>query len=178
MGESADSLIREGYLARRKDRSEDALRHFKQAVSLSRASGARWDLIRALRGEGQIERDLGCHTAALPLYEEALALCRQEGDPASIANAVRHLGDVHQDLGSLDSAELCFEEALVLYRGQEGTPPLLLANAIRPTAILKGTQGKTEEAIRLWKQAKALYEEAGIAEGVAECADALECLST
>ena len=80
---------------------------------------------------------------ALHLYEEAVALCRLDNDPLQLAHTVRHLGDVHHDAGRLDRAEHCYREALAWYRAHPNTPPLDLANTLRPLAILEERLGRT-----------------------------------
>ena len=177
MPDTAEKLIRRAYRARREHRPADAHRDFGEAVSLCRQSGTRRDLVRALKGLGQIERDLGRGDAARPLYEEAVALCRGEGDPLALAHTVRHLGDIHQDAGRLELAEPCYVEALTIYRCEEGTDTLDLANAVRPLAILKEAVGEVEEARRLWEEAKELYMAVDVAGGVEESSARLERLA-
>lgn len=126
---------------------------------------------------GQIERDLGRGEVARPLYEEAVSLCRGQSDVLRLAHTVRHLGDLHLDAGRLDLAEACYEEALALYRSSAHTaPPLDLANAIRPLAILRERLGKADEAVPLWQEARDLYLSANVGEGVAECSKHLDQL--
>jgi len=168
MTDSAEQLIRDGYRARRENRPADAHRDFLAAVSLCRQTGAHHELVRALKGLGQIERDRGQGDEARPLYEEAVALCREAGDPLDLAHTVRHLGDIHQDAARLELAEPCYDEALAIYRSNEGTPTLDLANAVRPMAILKEAAGEVEEARRLWEEAGKLYEAVNVQPGVAE----------
>jgi tetratricopeptide (TPR) repeat protein len=126
---------------------------------------------------GQIERDLGRSEAARPLYEEAVSLCRGQSDALRLAHTVRHLGDLHQDAGRLGLAEPCYEEALALYRGSGHTPPPLdLANAIRPLAILRERAGNVVEAAGLWREARDLYLAVNVRAGVAECSNHLNQL--
>jgi len=154
--------------ARLEDRSADAHRDYASAVALCRQSGNRRELIRALKGLGQIERDLDRGSAALPLYGEAVAICREHGDALLLAHTVRHVGDIHRDAGEAGLAEPCYDEALSIYRKHQQTEPLDLANAIRPLAILKDDAGAIEEAKRLWAEARDLYAAANVREGVAE----------
>lgn len=92
-------LIARGYRARRADRLFGAQQLFIRAIVASRRSGSSIALIRALKGLGQIERDLGRGDDALPLYEEAVGLCRRDGDALGLAHTIRHLSDIHQRLG-------------------------------------------------------------------------------
>jgi tetratricopeptide (TPR) repeat protein len=172
------TLIQEADRARRENRLPDARRDFAEAVALGREAGSPGDLVRALRGLAQVERDLGRGDAVLPLYEEAVAVCRRQGDPLDLAHTIRHLGDVHRAAGRSDLAEPCYVEALALYRGSERTDPLDLANAVRPLAILEESRGEVEAARALWTEARRLYEVVNVRQGVAECADRLARLGT
>ena len=163
--------------ARRENRLADARRDFAEAVALCRQRGMRQELLRAIKGLGQIERDLGQVAAARDLYEEAVVLSRETDDPLAVAHTVRHLGDIHRDAGRMDLAEPCYLEALALYRNNEPTAPVELANAVRPLAILKEALGFTEEARQLWKEARDLYAVAAIEEGVVECSRHLDRLA-
>jgi len=150
------------------ERPHDAHRLYAEAIERCRQAGKNRELIRALKGLGQIERDLENGAAALALYEEAVALCRKEGDAQMLAHTVRHVGDIHREGGRDDLAEPCYNEALSIYRGDNETPPLDLANTIRPFALLKENAGKVEQAKRLWSEAGDLYAVAKVAQGVAE----------
>jgi tetratricopeptide (TPR) repeat protein len=162
------TLIQRAEHARRENRLSDAHRDFSEAVALCRHAGTRRELVRALKGLGQIERDLGRGHAALVLYEEAVAICRGEDDALALAHTIRHLGDIHRDAGRIELAEPCYREALAIYRNHEQTLPLDLANAIRPLAILKDEAGEGDEAIRLWTEARDLYAAVDVGAGVAE----------
>jgi len=147
----------------------EAQRLYHEAVQLSRKRGSRRTLIRALKGLGQIARDLRTNDLALRLYEEAVTLCRAEDDPLLLAHTVRHLGDIHSDLRRDDLAQPCYEEALAIYRGHTEASILDRANAIRPYALLKENAGAIDEAKHLWSEARDLYAAANVAEGVKEC---------
>jgi tetratricopeptide (TPR) repeat protein len=151
----------------------DAHRDFLEAVTLSRQADAPHDVVQALKGLGQIERDLGRGEAARPLYEEAVALCRLEDNPLQLAHTVRHLGDIHQEAGRLDLAEPCYREALTIYQGDRRTAPLDLANTLRPFALLHESQGQTKPAIELWTKARDLYAAVNVQAGVDESAEHL-----
>ncbi len=164
----AVTLMRQAARARRDGRLVDAHRDYAQAVAICRRTGGSRELVQALKGLGQIERDLGHGDTARPLYEEAVATCRKLDDQLALAHTVRHLGDIHLDAGRREMAEPCYHEALAIYRGDERTPSLDLANAIRPLAILKDDAGRVEEARRLWEEARSLYAAANVRVGVEE----------
>lgn len=166
----AVELMNEANRARLEDRAGDAQRDYAAAVGLCRQSGARLQLIQALKGLGQIERDQGNSDAALPLYEEALAICREEDNPLLLAHTVRHVGDIHREAGRAGLAEPYYLEAIAIYRNDEHTGLLDFANAIRPLALLKDTAGEVEQAKRLWAEARDLYATADVQQGAAESA--------
>ena len=169
-------LIEQAASARRENRLLDARRDLVEAIDLCREDGSRRDLIRALKGLGQIERDLGRTEAARALYEEAVGICRGEPDALELAHTIRHLGDIYQGAGRLTLAESCYDEALLLYRGHKGTLPLDLANAIRSAAVLKERAGEPDAAMGLWKEAGELYKSVDVQAGVAECSARLALL--
>ncbi|MCH7592049.1 MAG: tetratricopeptide repeat protein [Planctomycetes bacterium] len=177
MRNTAINLVRQAHAARRENRLTDAHRDLVEAVALCRQDGAQRELVQALRGLGQIERDLGRGDAARPLYEEAVAIARAEGEPLALAHAVRHLGDLHHDAGRIELAERCYDEALAVYRSHKDTLPLDLANAIRPLGVLKDNAGEVDEARRLLEEARDLYTSVNVREGVVECSFRLDRLS-
>ena len=177
MSVAIQELLQQAARARRERRLHDAHRDYSNAVAVSRQYGTRLELLHALKGLGQIERDLGHREAARPLIEEAVSLCRSENDPLLLAHTIRHLGDLHQNTGRLNPAESCYREALAIYRTGKKTTPLDLANTIRPLALLKESVGAVEEARPLWKEARDLYAALNLQEGVVECEKHLTILS-
>lgn len=171
------TLVERGLLARRENRLLDAHQDLVQAVHVGRHVGGPTELARALMALGQIERDLCRGEAARPLYQDAVSLYRGQGNVLLLAHAIRHLGDLHADAGRLDLAEPCYEEALALYRRKPlSVPPLDLANAVRPLAILRERMGKPREAVALWREAKDLYVSVKVRAGVDECNKHLDAL--
>jgi len=169
VSEDAHTLIQRGHALRREDRADDAWQRFSEAVAAARRDGNDIDLVHALMGVGQIERDLGHGERALPLYEEAVELCLALDDLPLLAHTLRHLGELHLDLGNLSAATLPCEQALALYRRLEGSSTLELANAVRPCARLHEELGNADAALVLWREARDLYAAAGIEAGVQEC---------
>lgn len=165
-----EDLIDRAWQARREGRHDEAERDLLEAIERGRASGSRALLIRALKSLAHVLRDRGEGARARPLYEEALDLSRQEGDTLLLAHTVRHLGDLHREDGRLAEADRCYSEAITLYRSFASPPPLDFANALRPAALSKESQGDREIARELWTEALALYEAADVRTGVDECA--------
>jgi tetratricopeptide (TPR) repeat protein len=125
---------------------------------------------RRARREGRLEE-------ALSSYERAAAVYRTGRDPLRLAHTVRHVGDIHRQAGRPEIAEPFHREALAIYRSHPSPPPLEVANAIRPLAILEERAGRTDEALRLWAEARELYEASGVTEGAAESARHLAALA-
>jgi ankyrin repeat protein len=141
---------------------DEARELFAEAAKRSRESGARRELVEALKGIAQIDRDLGHRAEALPFYEEAVTVCRDIADPLLLAHTLRHLGDLHHDDSRDDLAEPLYTEALALYRTSDA-PPLDLANALRSLAIIK-------DSADLWEEAHHLYVATNVQPGIAETA--------
>lgn len=168
MTESPETLIAEGYRARREKRLENARQLFLRAIELSGDADQPLLLAQALAGAAQIHRDSGDLEASLKSYRDALAIYRAERLPLQIAHTVRHVGDVLRSAGRLSEAEPCYEEAVLIYRHSATTAPLDLANALRGFALLRGSLGDAESARLLWLDAKELYEQEAVDAGVAE----------
>lgn len=169
MSEDAHTLIQRGHVERRDARLQDACQTFGDAVAAARAAGNDIDLVLALKGLAQVERDLGRGERALALYEEAAELCLANEDLSGLAHTLRHLGDIHQDADAWTQAEEYYLQALSLYRRDNTVTPLDLANALRPLAQLRERLGDSGAAQPLWREARALYLAAGVAQGAAEC---------
>jgi tetratricopeptide (TPR) repeat protein len=167
-GSTPETLLAEGYQARREHRLADAEAHFAKAVDLCRKAGDRALLAQALTDSGRIERDLHRADAALKHYGDAADLYRSLDAPLLLAHTIRHLADILQDQRKLDLAARHYKEALEIYRSHDETPPLDLANALRGLALLKGETGDMEGAKNLWQEARGLYAAGDVQAGVAE----------
>ncbi len=156
---------------------EEVHQNLVEAVAICREVDAQHELVHALRKLGHVEQEMGRKDATQALYEEAIGISRGQGDTLLLAHSVRHLGDIHRRLERVEAAEACYDEALALYRNHEQPPKLDFANAIRPMAILKEDAGAVDEAKKLWQEARDLYDEVDVQEGVAECSHHLARLS-
>jgi tetratricopeptide (TPR) repeat protein len=164
-----DALIEAAWRARREGRYLDAEGGLRDAIDASRGAEAWPQLASALGKLAHVLRDLGRDDEALPISEEAVRVSRSCGDASQLAHAVRHLGDLHRGAGRLVEAERCYTEALALYRAEPSPDALDVANALRPAALLKASQGDRARARALFAEARALYQQAGIVAGVEEC---------
>lgn len=160
------------------DRTADRIRQrLTQAVALFRRADDPHALTTALRRLGHVEQDAGRRDDAVARYEEAVAVARTASDPMLLAHSVRHLADAHRSSGRLVEAEAFYNEALALYAAEDEPPALDYANALRPLALLKETQRRTDEARDLWRRARALYAGIPVPAGEAECDEHLARLA-
>lgn len=161
--------LRQSVAARRAGRVDDAWQHLLAAESICRSQGRRRDLITTLAGMAQLHRDASDFASALPLYEEAVTHAQQLRNPVILARALRHLGEVRLELRQFERAQQHLREAVDMYRLSPETPPLELANAVRPLAICCERMGVAAEALACYGEARDLYTTLGIAAGVEEC---------
>ncbi len=102
-------------------------------------------------------------------YEAAAERHRSDGDRRRLAHALRHLAEIHTENRRLELADECLSEALGIYEPMADLPALELANTVRPLALLREAQGRRDEAMTAWREARALYERSGVQAGVDEC---------
>jgi tetratricopeptide (TPR) repeat protein len=178
MAVSIDSLLDKGRLARKENRLSEARHAFTEAVSLCRQAGNSTLLAQAYTRLGAIERDLGNLRPALEHYEQAVEILCTLDQPLNLAHTVRHVGDIALELNELTRAQNCYEDALAIYTHHPKADTLDLANAFRGYALLKTAQGKTEEALELWRKTLALYKIVGVGAGIAECNRRIATLTT
>ncbi len=160
MFDAIESLLQEGYQARRAHRSEDAKAAFAQAEALSRESQDQAHLAQSLAGLGRIERDQQDICTSIQHYQQAATIYRALDNPLRLAHTIRHIGDILRESGQPDAALPCYEEAMRIYRAHPETNTLDLANALRGYALLQTDMGNISEAIELWQEAGALYKQA------------------
>jgi tetratricopeptide (TPR) repeat protein len=110
-------------------------------------------------------------------YKIAVASARRGDDRLRLAHSVRHLGDAYYYAGRWALAEPCYVEALSIYRHDNHSRPLDLANAVRSLAVLKHESGASDEARRLWQEARDLYRALKASAGIAESAARLALLA-
>lgn len=146
-----------GMEARRNKQPGEARAAFAEAAEIARKSNDPAGLATALAKQAQIELDAGLFDAALALQQQSVAIRRTLNDPPSLAHAVRHVGDILQAAGRHVEADGFYAEMLALYRATTETPPLDMANAVRSAALHAQNLGRTDEARRLWLEARDRY---------------------
>jgi tetratricopeptide (TPR) repeat protein len=164
----ADRANQRAAAAARKGDREGARQALAEAVELWSKSGdaAQWAL--ALRDLAEMERRLEHLDCSLKHYEAAVALIRKANDAGKLAFLLRHLGDVYQEMKRLPDADAAYAEALALYRAVEKPHILDIANTLRRQAIVAHDSGRTADALRLWREAHALYRKFGHPPGIEE----------
>ena len=160
METTVESLLNQGYQARREHRLADAKAIYTEAVHQCRSSNDQPHLAQSLTRLGGIERDLGDLDASLQQYQQAVSLYRALNEPLALAHTIRHVGDILRESGQPAPALPCYEEALHIYRNHPETDTLDLANTLRGYALLNSDLGQISEAIESWREAGALYDQA------------------
>lgn len=118
-------------------------------------------LARARRLEGKPDE-------ALSLYRQASAVARGTGDMPALVHALRHVSDLERERDPREASRVA-EEAIEICQAYPGWSQLEHANALRLQALALAAVNEHAKSLEAWKQARTLYDEAGIAAGVAEC---------
>ena len=114
------------------------------------------------------DRQAGNRDAAERGYTSAAELARSQTQPLALAHALRHISDLARERGSFKEAAAAASEAVTIYRVQLDSHPVDLANALRLHALALAATGVDLGTLPLWKEARELYESAGISAGVKE----------
>lgn len=175
---TVEELLTRAHQARMDDRPQDALEDYAQAIAAAREEGLTLELIVALEGVGQMERDLGRLRAARDSYRNAVEESRAAEVPDRLAHALRHLADVERERGQVEEALTWSVEAVGIVREFPGTRPLELANTLRVLALAREAGGNFAGAREAWRDAREGYELAGIEAGVSECEARLSALDS
>ncbi len=101
------------------------------------------------------------------IYGQAVGALREVDDPDLLVHALRHQGEILSIAGRHGAAEPLLAEALSVARTIAGISVLDLANTVRPLGILRAAIGH-DSARGLLTEARGLYAEAGIGDGVLE----------
>ena len=118
-------------------------------------------LARARHGEGKADE-------ALSLYRQASVMARGTGDMPALVHALRHVSDLERERDPREAARVA-EEAIDICQAHPGWSRLEHANALRLKALAWAAVNEHAKSSEAWKRARTLYDEAGIAAGVAEC---------
>ncbi|HEX4156033.1 MAG TPA: hypothetical protein VHY48_10500 [Acidobacteriaceae bacterium] len=117
--------------------------------------------------EAKSARRQGRLSDATALYEEAAESFQKEQQPERWAHALRHAAEFAVRSG--DSAT-GLRYALAVMEFYRSSPPttLEMANAVRVVALAEAAEGERARARDHWSEARTLYVDAGVADGVVE----------
>ena len=117
--------------------------------------------------EAKSARRQGRLVDATALYVEAAESFLAEQDMARWAHALRHAAELAIRAGDT-AAGLRDAQAVVAYYRSSPPTALEMANALRVEAMAEAAMGATANAKQHWSEARALYVDAGVVDGVAE----------
>jgi hypothetical protein len=117
--------------------------------------------------EAKAARRQGRLTDAMALYGEAAESFQAEGQPGRWAHALRHAAELAVRVGESKAGLHDAHTVVEFYRS---SPPsdLEMANALRVAALAESVAGEGASALEHWNEARALYMDAGVAQGVLE----------
>lgn len=117
--------------------------------------------------EAKSARRQGRLSDATALYEEAAESFQAEQQPARWAHALRHAAEFAVRAGDCATG---LREARIVLEYYRSTPPtsLEMANALRVIAMAEAAAGERDNALMHWNEARDLYRDAGVADGVVE----------
>ena len=117
--------------------------------------------------EAKSARRQGRLSDATALYEEAAESFQQEQQPQRWAHALRHAAEFAVRAGDCATG---LREARIVLEYYRSTPPtpLEMANALRVMALAEAAAGERDNALMHWEEARDLYVDAGVADGVVE----------
>jgi tetratricopeptide (TPR) repeat protein len=118
-------------------------------------------------------RSAGDSQKAREAYKRAADLARTNGEAALQAHALRHVCELARETGDLTAALAAGQDAVSLYRALPNAVTLDLANALRGTALALEQLKRTQAVAALWREARDIYQDLGVLEGVAECNERL-----
>jgi tetratricopeptide (TPR) repeat protein len=117
--------------------------------------------------EAKSARRQGRLTDATALYEEAAESFQAEQQLARWAHALRHAAELALRAGDCATG---LREAHVVVQYYRSTQPttLEMANALRVLALAEMAAGERDNAVTHWSEARDLYLDAGVVDGVNE----------
>jgi hypothetical protein len=117
--------------------------------------------------EAKSARRQGRLSDATALYEEAAESFQAEQQPDRWAHALRHAAEMAVRAGDPATGLRHARAILGFYRS---SPPnaLEMANALRVLALAEAAAGERDNACVHWSEARGLYVDVGVPDGVAE----------
>jgi hypothetical protein len=117
--------------------------------------------------EAKSARRQGRLVDATALYVEAAESFQAEQQPARWAHALRHAAELAVRAGDC-AAGLHYARAVVEHYRSSPPSPLEMANALRVSALAEAAAGEGASARLHWNEARMLYMDAGVVQGVVD----------
>jgi tetratricopeptide (TPR) repeat protein len=117
--------------------------------------------------EAKSARRQGRLSDARALYEEAAESFQAEKQTARWAHALRRAAEFAVRTGDSTTG---LREAIIVIEYYRSSPPtsLEMAKALRALAMAEAAAGERDSALAHWDEARTLYMDAGVADGVVE----------
>ena len=154
-------------------RYEEARGRYEEALPIYREIGDRLGEANAIKSLGDVHRMVAEYEEARGRYEEALPIYREIGARLGEANAIRGMAEVAAARNEQTLASRFFLESLTISRDigdRRGSAIALLRMAVT------GCAENVREAVSLLREAAAIFEEIGLADGARRCSEALRVL--
>ena len=148
-----------------KGRTAEALSTIEEALDIARRNGEKRSEARALVSLGSIRIQTGDMARGWQDVQTALAYYRQGSYRTEAALALILLGRAARDKGDYEGARRAFEETLATLKPAEPSLPLALAQ--EGLASLEMSQDRWPQALRMFGQARSVFEAIGSSSGVA-----------
>ncbi len=133
-----------------------AIRHFEQALAISREIGDRRSEGAHLGNLGLACADLGKNRKAIEYYQQALAIAREFGDRRAEEADLGNLGNAHANLGDARKAIEYYQQALKISR--EIGDSMGEGNQLGNLGIVYANLGETRKAIECARSASKILE--------------------
>ena len=140
-------------------RYEQALRHFEQALRLSRETGDRKEVAASLNNIGLIHRIQGRYEDALAHYRESLAVEREIGNRRGIASSFNNVGSVYLSQRRFEKALAQYRKALAVHRELKYESGV--ADVLNNMGIVRREQGNYEGALQHYRQSLTIKRKQG-----------------
>ncbi|MGB3509572.1 MAG: CHAT domain-containing tetratricopeptide repeat protein, partial [Microcoleaceae cyanobacterium] len=151
---------------RSRDRPEEALNFYNQALIIYREFSDRDGEAKTLRGIGGAYSSLEKTQEALNFYNQALIIYRELSDRDGEAETLRDIGGFYSNLKKNQEALNFYNQALIIYRelsDRDGE-----AETLRGIGEVYSNVRKTQEALNFYNQALTIYRESRDRYGEAE----------
>ncbi len=148
------------------NKSEEALRNFRQAVEINKTLGNKGGVANSLREVANVQASAGQSDAALASYQQALDLDREIGAKKDIGATYIDMGVLFEGRGQFDKALQYYKDSLQIQRdlGDETNQAICLNNI----GNVYLAQGKSDDALIYYQQALQLRQKLAIPIDIAE----------